>query len=113
MKRLHALLAATLFATAWAGGCSGDEPAKPEPPFNENPWSCPGGQTCSPDVTAEKFDCFAAGMGKAGDTCLNTIGQPSCGEDLGCLQLQGQANGQCTPYCDLQDPAHACPAGLS
>jgi hypothetical protein len=112
MKKRHALLAATLLAAALAGGCSGDETAEPAPSCNEDPWSCADGQTCWPNLAADKFECFNAGLGQMGDACQNTVGQPTCGPDLACLQLQGEPQGQCTPYCDLQDPEHGCPTGL-
>lgn len=78
-------------------------------PCNENGGSCPDGQTCWPQ-SASTFACLNEGSGKAGDSCQNTPGTPTCGHGLACLQ-QTEAGGTCVPYCDPTNPAEACPSG--
>lgn len=75
----------------------------------EEPWGCPDGQTCWVNADQSDFACLNSGPGKLGDDCQNVAGTPTCEDDLACLQLQGQAMGKCTEYCDPQDPARACP----
>lgn len=82
-------------------------------PCNVDPWSCPAGQTCWINAAADRFECFNGGVGQVGEACHNYAGEPTCGEYLACLQLEGAAEGKCTPYCDVQNPAHACPSGNS
>jgi hypothetical protein len=81
----------------------------PSPPCNANPWECPAGQTCWPK-DSQTFACLISGPGKAGDTCLDVVDSPSCGDGLSCFQTAAGA-GTCTPYCDPMNPAHACGAG--
>ena len=107
MKRSFAFLALSpllFLACSSSSGSSG-----PPPPCNENPWECPSGQTCWPkDQTS--FQCLNSGPGKAGSSCNDTVGIPTCGDGLACLQLP-PATGTCVPFCDNTDPSHACGAG--
>jgi hypothetical protein len=89
---------------------SSSSPSASQPPCNEDPWECPAGQTCwSTDPTG--FACLNSGPGAAGSACNNTVGAPTCGDGLVCLQFTPPALGACLPYCDPTDPAHACPSG--
>src|SRR5262249_18384397 len=53
--------------------------------------------------------CLNSGKGKIGDPCALILGMPDCGDGLVCLMAPGAPMGQCTPYCDPTNPAHACP----
>jgi hypothetical protein len=55
----------------------------------------------------QTFECLNSGPGKAGDTCQNVPGTPTCGDGLACLQTAA-SGGTCTPYCDPKNTAHAC-----
>lgn len=81
---------------------------------NEDPFSCPAGQTCWVDGTASEpfFQCLNSGMGQVGEDCMNYIGQPTCADGLTCFSVPGYPN-VCTPFCDPSDPAHACPNGAN
>lgn len=109
-------LVALLLALAGAAavGCSSNSSSNAADsgaakPCNENGGSCPDGQTCWPQ-SASTFACLNAGAGKAGDSCQNSPGTPTCGHGLACLQ-QAAAGGTCVPYCDPTNPAEACPSG--
>lgn len=90
--------------------CSSSSSNTAPTPCNENPWECGAGQTCWPQDLAGNFQCLNSGAAKKGDTCTNTVGSPSCGDGLACLQLGGAA-GFCAPFCDPTNAAHACAAG--
>src|SRR5438128_4407199 len=76
-----------------------------------DPWQCAAGQTCWPKDVNLNFTCLNSGQGKINEPCLFTAGQATCGDNLACLQLFGQAMGTCTPYCDNTKPTHSCPNG--
>ena len=97
------------FASLMMACSSSSGSSAPPPPCNENPWECPGGQTCWP-ATQSTFACLNIGPGNAGDACQDTVGSATCGAGLACLQT-GNAAGLCSQYCDSTDPTHACPAG--
>jgi hypothetical protein len=78
-------------------------------PCNENPWECPAGQTCWPKDESS-FACLNSGPGAAGDACQDTVGAPTCGDGLACLEI-GAGGGVCSVYCDNTNPSHACSAG--
>ncbi|MFO0618882.1 MAG: hypothetical protein U0414_40210 [Polyangiaceae bacterium] len=79
------------------GGCTAD------------PFVCADGETCVfADAQGSKLECRPAGPNAIGDACKNIVGSPSCAEDLICLQLQGQAGGECVPFCNM---AHPCDVG--
>jgi hypothetical protein len=107
------LAAASLVVVATvASACSSSETTPAATPCNENPWSCPAGQTCWPkDLTA--FQCLNSGTAKKGEACTNTLGAPSCADGMACLQLSGSSTGFCTPFCDPTNAAHACATGES
>lgn len=75
----------------------------------EEPWSCPDGQTCWVNQDQQGFSCLNSGPGAVGAECQNVAGTPTCDDGLTCLQIQGQAMGACTEFCDPTDPARACP----
>jgi len=77
-------------------------------PCNEDPWTCPDGQTCWLASDQQHFECLNSGPGNAGDDCKNVIGSPSCGDDLTCFAVTGYPN-VCTPFCDPTNPDHKCP----
>ncbi|NUO49972.1 MAG: hypothetical protein HOV80_14045 [Polyangiaceae bacterium] len=87
------------------GGSGGSAPAS----CVSDPWSCPDGQTCWVNSDQKSFACLNSGPGAVGTECSSIAASPACQDDLICLQLQGQAKGACTEYCDPMDPAHACP----
>jgi len=93
--------------------CSSEgNPSAPPPGCNVDPWQCPAGQTCWPTDLAGHFACLNSANGKKkGDACGNTVGAPTCGDALACLQLAGSSGGTCLPYCDPAKPAHGCAAG--
>jgi hypothetical protein len=116
LGRIAATLAVTVLAVAGlAVGCSDDESTSnggttPPVPCNEDPWQCADGQTCWIDAEGAAFSCRNSATAGVGDECVNYLGQPTCGDDLGCYQVQGQSSGVCSAYCDPEDPAHGCPA---
>src|SRR5262245_17136437 len=81
------------------------------PPCTVNPFQCPAGQTCwvTGSPQAPTASCLNSGKGKIGDPCALILGTPDCGDGLVCLMAPGAPMGQCTPYCDPTNPAHACP----
>jgi hypothetical protein len=97
------------FVASLTVACSSSSSSNAPPPCNENPWTCPGGQTCWP-ATQGTFACLNSGAGKAGDACQDTVGSATCGAGLACLQV-GASGGLCSPYCDNTDTSHACAAG--
>lgn len=115
---MHTRWSLVLLALALAGtgavGCSSNSSSNAtdsgtSKPCNENGGSCPEGQTCWPQGTTT-FACLNAGSGKAGDSCQNTPGTPTCGHGLACLQTSATC-GTCVPYCDPTNPAEACSTG--
>ena len=106
-----------LFTTS----CSSDT----EKGCNEDPWSCPSGQTCwlssGDDASWDgTFQCLNSKEGMSiGDSCSliedGALGAPSCSDGQFCLQLVASdaPDAFCTQYCDLTDPDHACPAGYT
>jgi hypothetical protein len=103
---------ALLLAAPLLVACSSeDAPATPVP-CNQDPWTCPAGQTCWPKDQAGAFACLNSAAGvKLGDACTNTIGTPSCGDRLACFQAVGAATGTCVAYCDRTKADRGCGAG--
>jgi hypothetical protein len=95
--------------TSGTGGAGGNGGGSGTESCVSDPFSCPDGQTCWIGADQETFECLNSGQGQIGDECQNFVGQPTCTDDLVCLQLQGSTTGTCTPYCDPEDPAHGCP----
>ncbi len=81
-------------------------------PCNDNPWECASGQTCW-STAQSTFACLNSGPGAAGDVCVNSVGTPTCGDGLTCLQTSTTSSGTCVQYCDPTNPSHACPTGLT
>jgi hypothetical protein len=76
----------------------------------DDPFVCAKGETCGfADVDGSRFECFASGEGAIGEACTNKVGEPVCGDGLFCVQTS-QAEGTCTPFCDV---AHGCPDGIA
>lgn len=105
-------------ACALHGGCGGDDfteggtttgttTSAATNTCNDNPWICPAGQTCWPVGPDQGFDCFNEGPGALGEGCQLYPSSPTCRAGLLC-----GAGDVCAPYCDTQDPAHACPSPL-
>lgn len=82
-------------------------------PCNVDPWVCAPGQTCSFNGAGDAFECFNVGAGQEGDACQALGGTATCGENLFCARLQGEAGGTCRRLCATTDPCKACPAGLN
>jgi hypothetical protein len=79
-------------------------------PCNQDPWECSSAQTCWPQ-SATAFACMNAGPGTPGSTCQDTVGTPTCGAGLFCLQGATTTAGTCVAYCSTTDPKHACTGG--
>jgi hypothetical protein len=97
-------------ALALGAACDSDDTRGDDGPntCNTDPWSCPSGQTCWPDMQGD-FMCLNSGPGAAGDSCQLVLNQPTCSDGLLCFMLAGQTQGVCTQYCDPTNPEHACP----
>lgn len=78
-------------------------------PCNSDPWTCPAAQTCWP-TSGTAFACLNAGPGKLGDACQDTVGVPTCGAGLWCLQSTS-TRGTCVAFCSTTDTSHACTGG--
>jgi hypothetical protein len=107
MMRTSLFLCPLGLALFWVVGCSAN--SSTNEPCNLDPWGCPAGQTCWP-ATETSFACLNSGSGIPGAACQDTVGSPTCGDTLGCLEI-GPSGGVCSPYCDEAEPSHACPAG--
>jgi hypothetical protein len=105
MTPLARPIALAIIALALACSTTSSTP----PPCNENPWSCPAGQTCWPKNTTS-FACLNSGSGTVGGACESSVGIATCGDGLACLQTTASA-GTCVAYCDNTDTSHACPFG--
>lgn len=111
---VFALLGLGGLVLALTNGCSSSDSNSntAPPPCNTNPWSCPDGQTCWIMNQAGSFSCLNSDATKVkGAECLNIMGQATCGDDMICFQLQGQAKGVCAPYCDNTIPSRGCDTG--
>lgn len=108
--KLRSLLAGCLLVVTTAM-CTEYEP-EAALPCNEDPWSCPAGQTCwiLSDGTAS---CINASSQKAGGDCNPVIGTTDCDVGLACIQPQGTNNGRCTEFCSTTDVNHKCPMGFT
>jgi hypothetical protein len=117
MPRTRSRLLAALCVLTLAGGaalvaCSSSSSGGSSSQCNSNPWQCPAGQTCWLADQNANFACLNSAVGKnKGDTCVNTIGAPTCGDAMVCFQAVGTSSGTCVPYCDPTNAAHACAAG--
>lgn len=110
MKYLSLIALASLFVACSSEDSNG---SKTVVPCNQDPWSCPAGQTCwLNDLAAGTFKCLnsAAGVAK-GAACQNIVGSPTCGDGLACLQLVGGSTGACTTFCDRTKADRGCAAG--
>ena len=109
----------SLTLTAVACGDSFEEEEQPQaastggsttPPAEcwRDPWSCPAGQTCwlADNVSVA---CFNQGQGELFSDCDPFFGAPACEQGMFCLRLDQNLPGQCSPFCDPQDPNRACP----
>lgn len=105
------ILAALVLSGACLIACSSSSPSLGSKPCNEDPWQCSAGQTCWPTV-AGTFACLNSGAGAFASPCQDTLGVPTCGDGLACVQSSA-SNGVCTKYCDNTDVSHACPSGLA
>src|ERR1019366_1952338 len=110
-RLLLVLPLAALTAVACSSSSGSGSGSSGTTPCNENPWQCPAGQTCWP-TDQSSFACLNVGTGKPGDPCTATVGMPSCGANLDCLQTQAASAGTCVAYCSESDPSHACPTGV-
>ncbi len=108
MRELRVYVLALIVPLSLAIGCSSSSGSDGQL-CNENPWECPTGQTCWPKDESS-FACFNSGPGEAGDACKNTVGYPTCGDGLACLETDA-GGGICASYCDSANPSHACSAG--
>jgi hypothetical protein len=114
MKKL-ALLCFALGSLALSG-CSSDSSdgegtTTPPKPCNEDPWSCPDGQTCWATSMTGDYKCTNSDTAKQkGDACKNLIGAPTCGDDLSCYAV-GSPSGVCAPFCDNTNPDKKCASG--
>jgi len=113
MKRLLssalALLLVAASLAAVAASCSSSTNSAP-PQCNSNPWQCPTGQTCWITDKTPTYACLNSGTGKQGDSCESYVSQPGCSDALFCFQQDPTVPGACEPFCDPNNPAHACPA---
>jgi hypothetical protein len=101
-----------LLASSFAApACSsdGDDDGAREPGCNDNPWSCPAGQTCWLDANVSA-KCLNSGPGQEGDSCVSVAGSPACGDGLFCFQASSTTDGTCVPFCDNTDLEHGCTA---
>lgn len=109
-----ALCAVAACSSSGSGGTSSGTGGAAATGCGDKPFDCPAGQTCwVADAQGSKLECLNSGPGKLGEECKNFAGQPSCADGLICFQLKSSSPGVCTPFCDLSDPAHACPNGGS
>jgi len=111
MKYLPLIALVSVFAACSSEDSSGNTTTNT--PCNQDPWSCPAGQTCWINDTAGTFKCLNSAPGvEKGASCLNTVGAPTCGDDLVCLQIVGGAgSGRCTTFCDPSKADRRCAAG--
>src|ERR1700678_2664409 len=102
----RALFPATLLAIVvpLALACSSSSSSSP-PPCNEDPWECGSEQTCWPQSTTS-FACLNSGSGTAGSACEDSVGAPTCGAGLACLQTSTASGGICSAYCDNTETSH-------
>ena len=77
-------------------------------PCNEDPWTCPAGQTCWSNEAGDGFACLNSGPELDGEACQNYLGTPTCTDAHGCVQLDQSQPGICAPYCSATDPSHTC-----
>ncbi|MEZ4438404.1 MAG: hypothetical protein R3B72_04920 [Polyangiaceae bacterium] len=94
-----------------AGGESGGCEADASVPCNQDPWNCSAGQTCWVNMDQNGYLCLNQGMAGEGEPCQNLLGSPTCQAGLACVQLAGQTEGFCAPFCDPTDPCKACNNG--
>jgi hypothetical protein len=109
-----ALLAALAMLVAAVVGCSEDEEetvaASPgsNTPCRNDPTGCPAGETCWIDAGRTDFVCQTSGSGVVGSPCVNSVGQPTCGDGLGCYHLEGATEGVCAAFCDPVEQSLQC-----
>lgn len=96
-------------AAGGAGGATASSTTGGDAGCANDPFACPAGKTCGfADVNGAKLECLPSGASVLGDACKNIVGAPECGDELICLQLQGDPGGTCRPFCDA---AHPCAEG--
>jgi len=108
----RALFPATLLALVVPLAVACSSSSSTPPPCNQDPWECGSGQTCWPKDTTS-FACLNSGVGTAGSACEDSVGAPTCGDGLACLQLSTASGGICAAYCDNTETSHACPSGMT
>jgi hypothetical protein len=113
MRRTYELARVVVFTAflALALACGSNDTPQASPPCNQNPWLCPAGQTCWAADGVPNFVCLASGASKLGEACEPRAGTATCGDGLLCLQLVGNASGQCRAFCDPMGSGHGCAAG--
>ena len=116
---MRTLLVVVAVCGVVVAGCSEDEeetgstaPGSHEP-CRSDPSSCPAEETCWVTYEQTEFVCQTSGAGGPGASCVNTFGQPTCGDSLGCYQVVGSGQGVCSPFCDPVDPAGRCLDGAA
>jgi hypothetical protein len=110
---MNTALRTALFALGMASlhlACSSSSSSSSSSACNEDPFACAAGTTCWAADTAGNFSCLKSGAAKKGDSCLNTVANPTCGDRLACLQLN-TAGGTCLAYCDPSRPGEGCSQG--
>lgn len=101
-KALSAVLSLFLLGGSLLAACSTSSSTTP---CNQDPLSCPAGQTCWVQTGPDDYGCVPAGPGTNGQPCTPTQSSASCGNGLACV------NGTCQSFCNPTDPSHGCPAG--
>lgn len=107
MRAAAVTTSAVLFSLLLAACSSSSGGGSTSTPCNQDPWQCSSGQTCWPQ-SSSAFACMNAGPGSVGSTCQDTVGSPSCGAGLFCLQGATTTTGTCVAFCSTTDPKHAC-----
>jgi hypothetical protein len=104
-RGLSVLVSVVVLGGTVLGACSSTNAA---PPCNQDPWSCPPGQTCWITTGPDAYSCVAAGTGNDGQPCTPLQGSASCGSGLVCLPT-----GICALFCDPTSDAsgHGCAPG--
>ncbi len=108
MRIVYALVVALFIVATGCGDEFEEDKLCEDVACHEDPWCCPGGQTCGSD-SQTTFACINVGSGEEGSPCQKYIGNPGCGELLYCFTAGGGPDGVCTRYCNPSDPDRSCP----
>ena len=73
-----------------------------------DPSECAAGTTCWVNDALTAFACEPSGPAGLGETCVNQSGEPTCGDGLWCLQVQGSAEARCGQACNPNAPPAGC-----